>query len=211
MVQRKVAIEVCDRCAFGKAKPATEERKVTIDGVTTRLVLCEPHASNFDRDLFAWTRNGEEIETEAPRLRSAYFNAERQAEARRIVELRSRAQQQHTSGELAKRRLEEMDQRALSEEEQRIYRSIPGALNWRLTTHAAERMLERGFDVAAVLNAAARPNAVIRQPWRGEDIAVHCVEDCRVVVNDRTKAIITVINRSDRVEIAPPATERKAQ
>jgi hypothetical protein len=210
MAKRIVTIDVCDRCAFNSAKPATEVRDFSEGGQAYRLKLCEQHAAMYDRERSGWTRLAEEVDTELPRIRSQHFNEERRAEARRIVVLRERAARAASSNDYATRRRQEIDDAEAHAADERALRSIPGALNWRLTTHAAERMIERGFDVSEVLGAAARPSTVVRQPWRGEHIAVHGVGDCRVVVNTDTKAIITVIDRSDRLETSPPAPERTA-
>lgn len=210
MVQQRVPIDVCDRCPYGTAKPATAKHVVIIDGEACELVLCEPHDTMFNRDMYTWTRLGKEIDAPVrPHIRSVTFTEERKEEARRLTQLREKAHADAAMQSYVKQRLAQIDVAIETAEEKRERQSIPGALGWRLTTHAAERMQERGFTVREVLQAAAMPKTVVRQPWRGDHIAIHCYDNCRVVVDDVTKAIITVIDRNDTLETAPPI-ERKA-
>lgn len=211
MATRIITKILCDRCSFGREKEASTERVFCLDELWYELNLCEDHAKMFDRDWTGWTRLATDIDPPSGRERhSEWFSAERKRETERIRELRDKANTQAASAEFALRRAAEIELETAQREELNARQSIPGALEWRLVNHARERMLERGFTIHEVLTTAASPGTVVRQPWRGPDIAVHQRGDCRVVVNDRTKAIITVINRGVALETEQAHAARQA-
>jgi hypothetical protein len=207
VAQRNIENRVCDRCDFSRAAEATTHRNFTIDETHYRLELCDKHAAMFDRDLGTWTLLAAEVEP--TRARSQFFGEEERRRTARIRELKERANSEAASQAFAERRAKEIDSETLQRAEFNARQLIPGALKWRLTDHARERMVERGFAIEEVLRAAATPGVVIRQPWRGPAIAVHSLGDCRVAVNESTYAIITVIDRTSPLESDP--RERAAQ
>lgn len=202
MAKRTIVIDLCDRCGFGKESPATTERVFTPDGdLWYMLKLCEKHAEMYDRDMIGWTRLAADIDApNMERQRSVFFTEERKRETERLRELTGKVNQEAASRAFADRRLREIELENAQREELLARQRIPGALDWRLVNHARERMLERNFTIEEVLRTAAQPAVVRRQPWRGPEFAVHERDDCRVVVNDQTKAIITVINRNSTLE-----------
>lgn len=212
MATIRKTIRVCDRCAFGNEKPATHNRIFSIGDFAYRIELCDVHADMFDRDMAGWERLAA-ITGEPMRKQSQFFTAERVAEGRRIAELRTRAAEQVAVETFAQKRRAEIDAEEERLAEQHARQSIPGALGWRLTNHARERMVQRGFTVAEVLHAAAQPDTVFIQPWRGPHTAIHQYGDCRAAVDTSTKKVITVIDRTSELEMTPPpviATAREA-
>lgn len=204
MATVKRVIEVCNRCIPSKAKEVTVKRTFALDGSWYELPLCDEHAATFDRDLGRWTMIADEIDAPNGRTKSEYFTAERRREALRIAELRTKAANKIASENFAERRRAELDAEAEDRAEHEARQTIPGALNWNLTDHARERMAERGFSIFDTLQAAAQPKQTFRQPWRGPFVAVNQHGDCRVIVNEAEKLIITVMDRSFATPTTPP-------
>lgn len=206
-------IDVCDRCVPGREKVATVTKELSPDGSFYELKLCETHGDMYDRDMSGWTRLAKEIDPpRAGRSHSEFFTAERRAETQRIKELREKANDAQASKAFAARRAAEIEKDLAAQEEVRARQSIPGAMNWKLTDHARERMVERGFTIFEVLQAAALPDTTYNQIWGGEhDKEIYQRNDCRVAVNPALKVIITVIDRSTQLQTTQPAngTEQK--
>jgi hypothetical protein len=216
MVSRKATITVCDRDGFGKERPATQERVFALEDRYYKLELCDEHAKMFDREVGAWARLAAEIDTpDFARPRSQFFLDERARETARIRELSQKAKEQAAVGDFATKRAAAMaaqvEADVAAESEARSRKLIPGGMKWRLTDHARERAEQRGYTVHDVLEAAARPDhtyASVRDP----ELTIHERAGCRVVVDGRSCAIITVIDRNDRSEVAlTPTQERLAQ
>lgn len=204
MTTLRRAIEVCDRCAFGKERPSTTERVLSVDDSFFKLKLCESHGQMFDRDISGWTRVASEMDAPVARRKSQYFTDEIKRENARITELRQKANDAAASKEFAERRRVEIEAQQAREAELHARQSVPGGLLWRLTDHARERTAQRGFTFEEVFSTAAFPEHTIEQPWRGPHIAVQQRGDCRIAVNTNTHAIITVIDRNSVLETAPP-------
>lgn len=212
MASVRRVVTYCNRCGFGSELPATTERTFSIEDAHYKLDLCEEHGKLFDREMGRWSMVADDVEAPTIRHRSEYFTSERVREAKRIAELRAKVAEQAASKEFAQRRALEIEAESAVKEEAHARHSIPGAMAWGLTTHARERMVERGFTISEVLQTVAHPAAIVEQPWRGPFIEVRQRGDCRVAVNAQEKAIITVIDRSDVLETEPQfqSPEKKA-
>jgi hypothetical protein len=169
--------------------------------ITYKLDLCEPHAASFDRDMDRWIIVAGKAVTPF-----GTFTPEQRAENQRIADLRQKEQDLiRAAEEQARRDQEERAREMTAHARQNI---VPGADDWLFTPHARQRAEERGFSETEVLRAVTRPRKVIRQPWRGSSIVIHQVQDCRVVLDDRDKRIITVIDRRERTETTDPNARR---
>lgn len=211
MARVEKIVILCDRCAFGGEKPATEERRYAIEDRYYLLELCQEHAEMFDRDMSRWTRVSQDIDNPyaGTRGRSEFFTREATEQTRRARELAEKARKEAASRDFAARRAAEI----AMEEEQHLRKSLPGALAWALTTHARERMVERGFTLEDLYRTATQPEHTYPQEWRGPDVAIYQRGDCRLAVNTRQQVVITVIDRNDVLETAEsaPAHARKME
>lgn len=218
-------IRRCDRCAFKDPKPVTQRRVFAIEDRYYEIDLCDPHADMFDRDLNAWTMLAAEVDNpyqgKTPAVVSQKrsntsltdFNMTALENARRLKEIRER--------EEAKLRMKAAEDAQIRAErarmtETRARKSIPGSMKWKIALHAYQRLVERGFSVYDVLETAAQPEQTYLQPWRGDYVAIYQRAHCRVVVNEDSHTIITVIDRDadlekDPRELAASLMERKAQ
>lgn len=183
-------IRVCDRCE----QSATTTRNVSLDGKHIQVDVCGKHNAALDRDLEKWTSIGTEIETPF----GGFMTPARAAEARRSAESRQR--------EADRARQREERRRAMAEAEKHTRRTVPGAAVWVITNHARIRMEERGFEPAEVLRAAAQPQNTYRSRRNDEEVAIHQLGDCHVVVAIHEKVIITVTDRTSFPKEAEPLT-----
>jgi hypothetical protein len=232
VVKRQVV--TCDRCAFNNVLEASQERRFAIDDRYYELDLCEKHAEMFDRELGGWTRLAAEIDDPYAELhgrgrpRSEYFTEQRRAETRRIRELAERADERARVEVAAAKRAERIDEeerlRRLVEEdpaeaaarraaeELTARRSIPGAMKWKLTEHAIDRMELRGYTIYDALLTASQPHKILPDPKGVPNVKIHERSGCRVVLNVRSYDILTVIDRYKAVDLPGPyQLERQAQ
>lgn len=172
-------VRVCDRCN----KDAVTSRDLVVDGERRRLDLCDIHNARFDNDLIKWTSIG----TPETSTSVSFFN-----DQQRLLLLRER--------EAERTRIASDAEDAEKHAEKAARKSIPGALKWDVLPHARQRAVKRGFGIVQVLMTAAQPEHTRRQPWRGPDIAIFQRGECRLVVNDRDRKVITVIDRSEEEE-----------
>jgi hypothetical protein len=71
--------------------------------------------------------------------------------------------------------------------------ALRATLGWRLSSHARVAAASRGFTVAEVLLAAVSPEVRYTSYGYGEDREVRVAGDVAVVVNARTRTVITVL------------------
>jgi hypothetical protein len=177
-------ITVCDRCPVGRELLATTTERFGIGESWWEIDLCQTHADALERDVQAWARLGRT--SSAPQTGS-YFDDASKERAKRAAELRAR-QTVTTAPRFVEPVVEPVSPLRAAE--------LPvTADRWRITKHAEERMVERGFTRHDVLMAAERPELVQPAPTRpGEDN--HCREHkrgrCMVIVDPDTNDIRTV-------------------
>lgn len=211
MAVRKSVINVCDRDGFGKERPAAGERIYNYNGLWYKLKLCEQHLDAFDRDIGSWSRLAQEVDAPNGREHSEYFNAERREETRRLRELTERVNERANSDAAAAARAKQLADEEAQEEKRKAdealrhtWTTVPGAMSWTMTNHARQRMHEYGFQPDDLLKAAAMPDQSYTQPWNNNDNSkVHRSADCRIIVNETDKVIITVLPREGRKAVAP--------
>lgn len=199
MAQVRTIVKVCDRCPFGKEKPATTRRQFAIEDRYYELDLCEPHGEAHDRDLGVWTRLAREIDSpysNSLKPLSMTFTKEHAEKTHSVITQSSELQQQAEQSLFAKKQAE----RIAAEIEEHAYKTIPGARKWTLTRHARERMMERNFTPAEVLMAVTIPGTTLPDPERRPDVVICKRGDCKVAVNARTHVILTVIDRTQQDE-----------
>lgn len=192
---------LCDRCPRGRQRPAVTTEQYCVEGEWFEIDLCEDHRAAFSRDFYSWTLLSREIDPIKPKSKSTVFTADTIERSKQAAELRAAAaaRQPKPEPEPEPAPIEEApipdELAARRAQEHRLRRSIPGALKYRLTGHAVDRMTERGFDLEAVLRCAAEPDHS-----RGSRSDSRCLIQergrCRVVVDKSTHNIVTVVDRS---------------
>lgn len=202
MATVKTIVHTCDRCSFGREKPATTKRVFAIEDRCYELDLCEPHGEAFDRDLSVWTRLARDIDNpfiDTPKPPSM-FSQERTERARAVLAQSDELRQ-------VKEQAAFIERQALSlarEAEETAFRTIPGARKWTMSKHARERMMERNYTPAEVLMAVTIPYHASAST-RNSSLIVCERDGCRVVINPHTHVIVTVIEANARLDIASPA------
>jgi hypothetical protein len=199
----KTEVHICDRCAFGTEKPATEHRIFSIDEDYYELDVCEKHAEMFDRDLSGWTRLAAEIDGPKHARKSQFFTKERQEETRRINEARDRIARQAHDQEFAQRRSAEIELEEALTEERNARQTIAGAMRWSITKHARERIKEYGYSYDEVLQAAAFPTHHYQDSSRRAREVIYYADTCRIAVDEHTHTVITVLPRVE-YDFKPP-------
>lgn len=194
-------ITVCDRDALGREKPATAKRTLSVEGISYTLRLCEEHARMFDREMFAWTRLGEELAAVTPMFGSKYAE-----DARKAATLRARQQPVHSHHE-AQESAPQIPAPSISHRPHRLGQPLsaeqvkPGerySNGWLLTPHAAERAEQRRYSIDEVLTAAARPEITYDDQAAGGVIRrIHQAGGCAVAVNTQEKVVLTVLHRDE--------------
>lgn len=203
MVRVRTLVHTCDRCAFGTEKPATTHRTFAIDDRYYKIDLCEKHAEAFDRDLGSWTRLSTDIDNPfAGKQSSTTYTRVDAEDARRILAQSDEVRRQKEQSVLAQQQAEKLAKKA----EEQAFGLIPGARKWTLTRHARERMMERGLTLTEVLMAVTMPATRTPRAQAGQTHQTICMRgDCKVVVDERTHEIITVMDRSTAWETAETA------
>jgi hypothetical protein len=193
VAQKRVPIKVCDRCGYGKERPATQTRKFSLDDDHYKIDLCDPHAEMFDRDLGVWSRLGRDDESYQPTAR--VFTQDAIERERRAAEVRAKSQPELFSPDAGDAQIATA---------MKLVRNSAhaDALRWRLTPHAHERAAEREVTVAEVIECAAHPDHVVSSD-RGDHSMVHHKGDVRVCVDPKDKVVITVYPRIDSVHDNP--------
>lgn len=202
----------CDRCMFGKVRPATHLGvDFTIDNVTYSGDLCDEHHALLQRDFGPWRACfAAQDEPEVVELASKrrFVTTDEVEASRRAAELRSAEADRRE----ADRKAVEDTLRSRALEVERLRRTIPGARSWTITGHARKRMIERNFGPEEVLRAVAQPqlNYPADAARHGPGRYIYERGDVRAVVDPRGKTVITVIDRNDHWDVRPGA-ERIAQ
>lgn len=195
---------LCGRCPDGKEELATETVRFNVEDTWYELPVCDAHQTMFSREMFAWTRYADVTDGPAQLRAVRTFTPDRVAREREAAQIRDRIAdaQRFAKAQLRAAEIDEQnaaDARRRTVNAQRDYelsirKSIPGAMKWRLTSHARDRADERNVDLYKVFQAAAHPGERRPQPWRGPHIYVHQRDEARVIVNENTGAIITVVD-----------------
>lgn len=181
MARRLVKVDVCDRCPSGKEKRATQTEFLSLGETTVKLLLCDKHAKDLDRDFWLWAQLGATVE----KPQSGRFNSEYVAEQRRVAELRAKQSEKDRERE----RIEQVPAAEAVSNRQML--TLPyTAQMWTFSKHAMQRMHERGIEPVEALSAACLPN--VTRHGRTSTTAIHENEHAKVVVNPTTKEILTV-------------------
>lgn len=190
MVTRPIEIVVCDR--HGTDVLATQTRQFSLGKKTYTLDLCDDHAARFDREQAVWVQFAEEVEP--PRN---IFTREHVERSRRSAELRGKVQSPAfvVAAPDPEPGLTLDQQERLAEEQARLL--IPGAMAWTVTDHAWKRLREREVSITEVLQTAAQPEHTYAQPHRGPDLCIYRRGNCRLIINERMKWILTVTIHSE--------------
>jgi hypothetical protein len=174
-----VKVKVCDRCPKGKEKTAVSTERFTWQGSDYELELCQTHLDMLTRELGAWLR----LAKDCTSIWQAAWEPSRPAVRTEATVLRPA-----TAGTFLPSSEESKLRATLSEP------GLPDtARNWNWTTHAEERLRERGerygFTRNDVLWAVERPEWVTRT----DDGLEHRTRGkVRAVVDVDTQVIITI-------------------
>lgn len=203
MAKRLIKVTVCDRCPVNKQRPATHPNvRFGFGENRWKIALCDQHYDMLSRDLYAWGLLGEEVEeTNKPTFRQT-------PELRRLAELRTRQSQEDREIARAGR-----DYSVVAVGSQLVERlggvDVPHwHKDWYFTQHALDRMEEREVDVIEVLRTCVDPqkSRTAREPG----LVIHERGETKVVLNPRTKVIITVALRNSDTNADTNDDNRKA-
>lgn len=181
VARKLVKVDVCDRCPSGREKRATSTEFLSLGQTTVKLHLCDKHGRDLDRDFWLWGQLGETLEKQS----AGKYNSDYVADARRAAELRA----QQVEKERAEQAIESVPAAEAVSRAQMV--TLPyWASSWVFTKHAMERLHERDITAVQALSAACTPS--VTRMGRTDDTAIHENEHAKVVVNKKTKEILTV-------------------
>lgn len=170
MGKHVVRFRVCDVC---ESEDQVVINSLSLNGHRYELDLCEVHTAALDDDLAGWLdkarKTGEPTVFDEPRA------------ARRVTLGAGGFAPTPAAAVLPETRA--CRGAELPETAQR----------WHLTSHAEERMVERGFDRLTVLWTAERPDVVTPSAdTQHRNRVEHVRGDCLVVIEPDTNTIVTV-------------------
>lgn len=200
MTQRKPIGEDCDRC-FGTKKRATHRIRFVIRGVPYETCLCDDHQVMFDRDMQAWTRMARELgatpltgPTTDPDQRGKVDPPAPIGKPYRPPSQRYRpdpAPLVVSRGEVIDHDADQVTPFVLPDDirPETIERWSQG-----FTDHARERMVLRNVTAQEVLRVIQSTDKTIRRPGKpgADDTALYIRGDVKVIVNERTRIVLTV-------------------
>lgn len=184
----------CCRCYL--PRPATTVQDLEWGGESYRLALCEEHADMLQTAMFSWTRVAEillpiQVHARAPREPEAPIT--RHGATRVPLPPPPTVAEQEPEEEAPPAWLEAVPQNVRD-----LARSAPGVREWRLTAKARQRAEEAGVDLLSVLLAAEAPDEV-RPSGKDPDASLHSRAGVTAIVNARTKVVLTMFRREERL------------
>lgn len=203
----------CQRCYGGKV-PAVARVRFNYKGTPYETILCASHAEKIELDMQAWVRTATELGVTREDSRAASSFA-RPIGAPYVAEEAGRAPvrvprivQANTARPglpvpdpaLALRMGYDPDPAFPRRDE--IRPETVEAWQDAFTEHALERMELRQISVTQVLRCIQSPAKTRRcpsKPGADTDTAMYVFEDVKVIVNERTRSILTVSRPSDDV------------
>lgn len=190
MTRRKANFGNCVRC-FGNATPATNLTRFGYKGVPYQVALCQSHQVMLDRDMTAWIRTAHELgmPPATPDPRPDDPGRRMKVTPPPAPRLVPEGNEADWDGPLSFLQPEEI---------------APGTLEvWgdAFTEHARHRMAERGITRQQVWRTIQASGKTVRRPAKPDapDTAIYEYLDVKVVVDERTRSVLTVARPSDEV------------
>lgn len=178
MARRIVRSSTCDRCY--QERTATTTVQFCFGDNTYVLDLCNEHAGLWEQDMLAWVRlarDATEAHTQV-RAKPSWTPGARYAPKVVIPERPPVV------------RVLEPDIAPYDGPEPTYDPRPEPVPSWTISTHAKERMEQRGVGLSEVLLTADSP--MTRRPGREPELTVLERDDIKVVVHERRRIVVTV-------------------
>lgn len=186
----------CERCPLNHVRKATVTKRFSVDDEDLEIHLCSKCHAAFRREIGLWQRLAHTVDREPPVPVRPVIDKDARDATRRIRAIRENATAQ-----------------AREKADAVAAKSLPNGVDlneWRVDPYVLQRIKERGFKTVDVIAAATYPTSTSHREEDGPDLWRHSRGKIHLIVNRRTRTVITVMNEFEYDESKRDAAHRKA-